>query len=400
MHYFDYNATSPILPEARAVWLEAVEKYFANPSSQHRLGLRAYNAITNAREELAFMVGCHPLDIVWTSGATESANMVIHHFYKTISSNKILWISPVEHPAVLEPAKYYFKDRLRYIPIDNNGEVSVDWIEANIKKENPGAVIVMAVNNETGVIQPFKKISEICKNNNIPYFCDATQWVGKLPVKELASCDYFCAGAHKFGGARGTGFLKCGSNSIRPLLHGGGQEEGRRSGTENVAGILAMVTALKVCEEKLKTILETRPSAGKDNHNKMCINQPKEKIAIREEFEKALTNAIPDLKIVGKCAQRIWNTVCLIMPGAGRNFRWVVKLDKSGFLVSSGSACASGKEKASYVLKAMGYSDSEASRGIRCSGGWETVRNDWIALKNAILSIYLEATHRNDNPIL
>ncbi len=386
MIYFDYNATTKILPEAKEAWIKAVDEYIGNPSSPHRLGSRAETALNNAREELAAMLGCHPLDIVWTSGATEAANTLFHHFYLKLTDNCNVWISPIEHPSVLEPARFYFKSRIRFIPVDKEGVVSVKWIRTNLGVEKPGLVVVMAANNETGVIQPFKEIATLCREYNVPFFCDAAQWIGKLPVKELAICDFLSASAHKFGGPRGVGFLKCGHN-ITPLILGGPQEEGRRAGTENVAGVISMIAALKVCEQLLARMLKP---VNSDDSTKSFVNQPEEKIAIRNEFEKGLLDAIPGLLIAGRNAQRLWNTTHLIMPQTACNVRWVVKLDKLGFAVSTGSACSSGKEKPSHVLKAMNYGDEQASRAIRCSSGFSTTKDEWMALKNAIVKVYTE----------
>ncbi|MGC8887607.1 MAG: cysteine desulfurase family protein [Verrucomicrobiia bacterium] len=322
MIYFDYNATAPLLPEAKAVWLDAVDRYFANPSSQHRLGSRAYKAISDAREELALKLGCHPLEIIWTGGATEAANTIINHFHKTLPETDCIWVSSIEHPAVMEPANLYFKGRVRFIPVDKDGVVSVDWIESNLKRERPGAIIVMAVNNESGVVQPFKKISAICSEHNIRYFCDASQWIGKLLINELACCEFLCAGAHKFGGPRGIGFLKSASPHLTPLLYGGGQEEGRRAGTENVPAILSMIAALNICEQRLS---ENIRSVDSLEHSEPQFNpeplQPSGKIALRKEFEEELLREIPEIKVVGNNSERIWNTVSLVMPDVGCNIR-------------------------------------------------------------------------------
>lgn len=381
MKYFDYNATYPILPEAKQKWLDAVERFAGNPSSQHRYGLRADTALSNAREDLAYLIGCHPLDIIWTSGATEACNTIIHHFYRTLPESKRIWISAIEHPAVMEPVKYYFKNRYSLIPVNKDGVVSVDWIFENLKKETPGAVAVMAVNNETGVIQPVKKIIEICRDFKIPYFCDASQWVGKLPIKWINECDYFCAGGHKFGAPAGTGFIKC-KGFIEPFILGGHQENGRRAGTENVAGIVGMVEAIKTLESVLA-------KAGVMWQADELI-QPEYQIESRKKFERKIEENIPDVQVVGKNVLRVWNTVMMIMPELNCKMRWVVKLDKLGFAVSTGSACSSGSEKPSYVLTGMGFSANEASRAIRCSGGWDTKEEDWIKLADAIIKVYAE----------
>ena len=222
----------------------------------------------------------------------------------------------------------------------------------------------MAANNETGVIQPWKDICEMCNENHIPYHCDASQWVGKLQLKDLGKCDFVTACGHKFGGPKGVGFLKISDHYTDfKFLQGGEQESGHRGGTENLPAVAAMVTAL---DEKIKNLEDT-------------INKQK---TWRNEFTDILTNNLPGVKIVAKDADRLWNTVSIILPQHD-NTRWVIRLDKLGFAVSTGSACATGKEGPSHVLAAMEYSSGEMSRVVRISGGWDTSRNAWRELGEA-----------------
>src|SRR5439155_25100621 len=174
-------------------------------------------------------------------------------------------------------------------------------------------------------------------------------------AKGLGDCDFVSGCAHKFGGPKGVGFLKCPAKGrMYPLLRGGKQEEGRRAGTENVAGVLAMLAALEVRQAAL---------AG-DGY--------KSRLACRTGFEEKLLENLPGSLIVGQGQDRLWNTVSAIMPEADSRQRWVVKLDKAGLAVSTGSACASGREEPSHVLAAMGFSPSHAARVLRFSSGWET----------------------------
>jgi cysteine desulfurase len=190
--------------------------------------------------------------------------------------------------------------------------------------------------------------------------------VGRLPALGLGKADFVSGCAHKFGGPQGVGFLVCPAN-MSPLLRGGPQEDLRRAGTENVAGVLAMIAALEECEAAMR--------AG-------AID---ERIKWRMCFENDLRAQLPEIAILGN--ERLWNTVTVIMPEqADCRRRWVVLLDKMGFAVSTGSACASGKEKPSHVLLAMGRSADEASRALRFSAGWQTTREDWNKLLNALVT--------------
>src|SRR5579859_6351947 len=208
MIYFDYNATAPVMREAREAWLNVTEKTGGNPSSMHQIGSQAAIALADAREKLAGYLGCHPLDIVWTSGATEANNMVMHHFAKKLPPTEEIWVSGIEHPCIDDSSKYYFGKRRRTIPVNHAGVIDIEWLTMELADKRPGLVTVMAANNETGVIQPWREILAICQAYEVPFFTDAVQWLGKMPAKELGDCDFVSGAAHKFGGPRGIGFLK------------------------------------------------------------------------------------------------------------------------------------------------------------------------------------------------
>ena len=373
MLYFDHNATTPVLPAARAAWLEATERFIGNPSSPHRLGQRADAALQSAREQLAGLLGCDAMDIVWTSGATESNNMVFYHLARSAPADADVWVSAIEHPCVLAAADLHFPKQARRIPVTRMGILDLEWLRNGLRKRKPALVAVMAANNETGVLQPWRDVLAMCHEAKVPFFCDAAQWVGKLPARGLGGCDYVSGCAHKFGGPKGVGFLKCPSGSrTTPLLVGGRQEDGRRAGTENVAGVLSMMAALAAREHSL--------AAG----------EHQSRVAWREVFERNLLERLPGSEIVGACAHRLWNTVSALMPEADCQQRWVVKLDKFGCAVSTGSACASGREEPSHVLAAMGRTAAEAGRVLRFSSGWETGEKDWEALLQGLLKVQAE----------
>jgi cysteine desulfurase len=374
MIYFDHNATTPLAPAAKRAWLEAAEEFPANPSSPHRMGARAEAALAKAREKLARFLGCDALDLVWTSGATESNNMVLHHFARTLSDEKEVWVSAIEHPCVLSPAQHHFGKKLRRIPVSAEGVVDLDWIEKRVSNgPQPALVAVMAANNETGVIQPWQTVLKLCHGFGVPFFCDAAQWIGKMPARDLGQCDWVSGCAHKFGGPKGVGFLKCASRgAVTPLIFGGEQEGGRRSGTENVAGVLAMIAALEECESG------------------MAAGLAAEREGWRKEFEARVVKRLPGCQIVGGSQPRLWNTVAALMPQANCQQRSVVKLDKAGFAVSTGSACSSGKEKPSHVLQAMRLPADASSRMLRFSSGWQTSKAEWEQLADAIFKVNSE----------
>ena len=338
---------------ARQAWLEAAEQFVANPSSPHRLGSRADTALEGARVRLADLLQCDAHQIVWTSGATEANNQVLHHFAGVLPSDATVLVSQLEHPSVVESAAHYFGGRVQSIPVSRDGVVNLNWLEETLALRHAGLVAGMAANNVTGVIQPWQQMAQICRRWGVPYFCDAVQWLGRESASELGLCDFISGCAHKIGGPRGIGFLKCPAQSIvKPLLFGGPQEEGRRAGTENVAGAMALVA-----------LFEQRQALSAEREGRRQL---------RDQFIQRLLIEVPEVQIVGGDQPRLWNTVAALLPGVDCRQRWVVRLDRLGLAVSTGSACSSGKEEPSRILMAMGYAPDEAGRVLRFSSGWET----------------------------
>ncbi len=391
MLYFDHNATSPLLPVARAAWLEATDQFPGNPSSQHRLGARADRALEDARQRLATILGCAAPDLVWTSGATESCNAVLCHAAATADAAggaaARVCVSALEHPAVRESAARAFGGRVDLIPATRDGTADLGWLADHLGRARPALVALMAANNETGVLQPWREAQAMCAARGVPFFCDATQWCGRLAAAGLGGCDFMAGSAHKFGGPRGLGFLKVpAAVAFTPWLVGGKQEAQRRAGTENVPAAVAAVAALAWCEEQI--------AAG----------GAEARMAVRTRFEQQLAAALPGLRINGTVTPppggpaRLWNTVSVIVPDAGDaadcRVRWVVKLDKAGFAVSTGSACASGSEAPSPVLTAMGLTAAEAARALRFSAGWLTPESAWDELAAALINLHRELAGR------
>jgi cysteine desulfurase len=363
--YFDHNATSPICGVARDAWLAACERFPANPASPHRLGTRAEAALETARQSAAEFLNCSPLDIVWTSGATEANNALFHH--ASIDANGPVWVSAIEHPSVLEAARTFCTDRVKLIPITSEGVVDLNWISENLNRARPALVAVMAANNETGILQPWQEILQLCDAREIPFACDAAQWIGKMPSAGLGRCDFVTGCAHKFGGPIGIGFMKVPAN-FRPFILGGGQEDGRRAGTQNVAATLSMMAAWQLREQQIAT--------GEHSIRERWRNR----------FIERVQRELPEFEVLGANVPRLWNTVSALMPEMEDcRRRWVVRLDKAGFAVSTGSACASGKEKPSHVTTAMGLAADKSDRMLRFSAGWETTREDWDALAEAVI---------------
>lgn len=364
MNYFDYNATHPLLPEARQAWLEAAGQYWANPSSVSGPASRARLHLAECREIWANHFRCRPENVVFTAGATEATNAILAHVARKAPAEARVLLSPFEHPAVIEPALAHFGGRVDFLPQDDAGAVDPGKAEALL--EGGGYVLgcLMAANNETGLLQPVARMAKLCQRHRCPLLVDAAQWIGKMPPAQELQADYLTISGHKFGGPRGSGVLilsDC-ATGFRGR-RGGGQEQGRHAGTENVEAISALTAALKA-----------QPSAGWKQSG-------------TDAFMTTLEGAI--YRVIGGHQARLPNTLSLLLPRY-RATRWLPRLEKHGYIVSTGAACATGKESPSHVLKALGLSDEEASRVIRISGGPETDEALWLGLRAALDTVLAE----------
>ncbi|MFH1497817.1 MAG: aminotransferase class V-fold PLP-dependent enzyme [Verrucomicrobiota bacterium] len=369
MPYFDHNATSPLAAVAREAWLRVNDEFWHNPSSPTRAGARARLQLNAARDALAALLRADAKQIVFNSGATEGAHAVLAHWATILPADATIAINPTEHPCVLAAATKYFPQRTTPLPLDADGVVTPAALEAALDAGAHG-VIVMAANNETGVIQPWAVLAERCRQRGAPYLCDATQWFGKLPADSFGATGGWVLGsAHKFGGARGNGFILAPADAIAGFhgFTGGEQENGHRAGTEDIAGIRALTAALFDCEQH-------------DMHLESA------RLLWREAFERAITTTLTGSIIIAAKAERLWNTVALIPPRHA-NTRWVARLDKLGYQVSTGSACATGKDGPSHVLAALGVDPLAAQRVVRISAGRETTAADWQELAAAFANV-------------
>jgi cysteine desulfurase len=361
--YLDYNATAPVKPrviEAMAVAL----REGGNPSSVHAAGRLARNAVEEARIRLAELLGAAPENIIFTSGGTEANNQAI---CTAVGIRRVL-ISAVEHDGVLAAANASGA-KVEEIPVNLDGLVDLEALDAMLAAgEGKTLVSIMLANNETGVIQPIAKLAEIAHAHGALLHCDAVQAPGKIAVDFAAlGADTMSMAAHKMGGPQGIGALIHRPGlEVRPLIAGGGQERGRRSGTENVAGIVA----LGVAAELAAGDVEKAPSIA----------------ALRDHLEAEVLKVSPDSTIFGVAAPRLPNTANFTMPGVAGETQ-VMAMDLAGYAISGGSACSSGKVKRSRVLVGMGASDADAVNAIRVSLGPTTSAEDiegflaaWTAL--------------------
>ncbi len=341
MIHLDHNASSPLRPAARAALLAALDEG-GNASSIHGLGRAAKRRLERARETLAMALGTTPGRIVWTSGGTEANALAL-------AGRRVL-ASAVEHPAVLaQPG--VVPERL---PVDGSGRVRLDGLDALVTRTGAAVVAVMAANNETGVIQPLEAVRAALPAG-VALHVDAVQAPGRLSLAPiLRVADSVALSAHKLGGPPGIGALVLGSEAeIRPLVAGGGQERGRRGGTENVpaaAGFGAAMAAIEPAE-------------------------PERMAALRDRLERGLLALWPNAVVVGAAAPRLPNTAALAFPGHAAA-TLVMALDLEGVAIGSGAACSSGKVGPSHVLAAMGLNDDIVTCTVRLSLGWSSTGAD------------------------
>jgi cysteine desulfurase len=357
MIYLDYNATTPIDKEVAEAMLPYIYGNYGNPSSTHELGSAAKEAVKTARGQVAELINCSPEEIIFTSGGSESNNMVIKGVYQTFKNkgNHII-TSQIEHPAVLNPCDYLQKSgcEISYLPVDQFGVVNISKLESMITDKTI-LVTIMHSNNETGSLQPIEEISQICRKHNVLFHTDASQSLGKVPIDVAAlGVDFLTIAGHKLYAPKGIGalYIKKGVE-IEPLIHGAGHESGRRAGTENIIFDVALGKACEIAKGKL---ISDEVKVLTD----YFYNQLKEKLG-------------DNIQLNGHPEKRLPNT--LNISFLGRNGHEVLG-GLSNVAASTGSACHSGNTAISPVLKAMGV-DEEAGRGaVRFSLGRYTTKDE------------------------
>ncbi|MFK5923298.1 MAG: cysteine desulfurase family protein [Verrucomicrobiota bacterium] len=373
-HYFDNNATTPVGEVARDVWLRATTEHWQNPSSLYRDAGMTRRLLEQGRCELADYFDVEEGSVVFTSGATEANNAVMDHAARVGAEGSLVVISAVEHPSVRESAiKSFGYERVRELAVDDMGCVGLSDLQQILAAEQVALVSVMAANNETGVIQPWQQIAALCRKQGVFYHCDAAQWIGKMELQALGECDFFSGSGHKFGGPKGVGFLCLGAAVVEGFRSqvGGPQEGGLRAGTEDYPGVAAMMAALR------------------ERQGELTVESRALRLRARGAFEKRVDKDLPEVGLVAQGAERLWNTVMLILPAAGpKNLKWLIRLDRLGFAVSTGSACSAGKGNPSHVMEAMGLDFDQMSRVLRISGGWQTKEEDWMALADALAEVW------------
>lgn len=375
MTYFDYNATTPVDKRVLEEMLPYFTEHFGNAASNtHAFGWYAQGAVEKARQQVAGFIGAEPNEIVFTSGSTEAVNIALKGVFEAYKSkgNHIITCQ-TEHKVVLDTCGYLEEHgaNITYLPVDREGRIDLDELKNSFTPQTI-LVAIMAANNETGVIQDLERISEITHSNNALFFSDTTQMAGKLPidVQELG-IDLCCISAHKLYGPKGIGALyvrrKAPRVSLIPLIHGGGHENGKRSGTLNIPGIVGLG---KACEIAQKEFWDNNSHISK----------------VRGYIEHQLLE-IPDLTINGSTRYRLYNTSNLYFPRL-KDGSSLFSHIKQAYAVSLGSACTSAKAEPSHVLQAMGLSKEESENCIRISLGIHNTLEEAREFSKCVLSFY------------
>jgi len=348
--YLDNNSTTAVLPEVMEEMLPYFAESFGNPSSIHICGRRALIVIRKSRERVAALLDCQPTEVVFTSGGTEGDNLALKGM---MSPGDHIIVSAIEHSAILGACAWLEHSgcEVTRVGVNGNGQVEPESVRRALRK-NTRMISIMMANNETGVLQLVEEIGKIAAEADVWFHTDAVQAAGKVPISvKSIGCDLLTISAHKFHGPQGAGalFVRRGT-PLRPQLHGGHQEKGRRPGTENVAGIAGLGRASEIARSGLSDGSMQRMGA------------------LRDRLEAAVVERVPKTRINGSGAPRVPNTTNILFEHVGGD-ALVMALDELGIAASRGAACTAGETDPSSVLMAMGLTGEQSRSSLRFSLG-------------------------------
>jgi len=386
MIFLDSAATTPVRREVLEAMWPLLTGDFGNPSSHHELGESAKRALDGARKSVAAVIGCRASDVVFTSGGTESDNLGIKGLALAAPRGRHIVTSAIEHEAVLESVGYLRRIHgfeVTVLPVDSAGLVDVRQAREALRPDTTLCTIMYA-NNEVGVVQEIAAIAELCREYSVPMHTDAVQAAGwlSLNLAELG-VDALSLSGHKLGAPKGIGVLIVkGRRSLEPVLHGGGQERGKRSGTENVAGAVGFAHALALAESDR-------------------VDRAARTALLRDDFVADVLARVPDAILTGplvaaarpsagtdpSAAHRLPNNASFCFPGTGGE-ALLLELGRAGIICSAGSACAVGSDEASHVLTAMGIDSEVAQTAVRFSLSGDTTAEQLATVAAEIESAY------------
>ena len=380
--YADYAGSSILSKEVKEYLLERIKNGpFANPNAIHKLGRTIMSGLTNSRNICAQNLNAGPEQIIFNSGSTEGVTTVFHSLLTSDSFKRTIIISAIEHPCVSNVAKF-FQEKMHFnlitIPVNQDGVIDYDNLKNVVisYKNDIALVSIMAANNETGVIQPIEKIAALLNEAKIPFLCDTTQYIGKIPFDFSASnIDYAVLSGHKIGALTGIGLLVAKDPAtLSPLLIGGGQENGLRGGTQNYIGIETFAVAINELSKKLK--------------NYSAINEQK------MAFEKKIKELFPAVVIIGENSPRLPGTTYISYPGLhGQAIQ--IELESQNIFVSTSSACSDNEMSTSKILKSMGINDVIGRGVIRISLNHDSSPHDYDEILKHLSSAYKKLSKLN-----
>lgn len=357
--YLDFNATTPLSDSVRTEvpqWLAQ----WGNPSSIHWAGRGPKALLRDARRQIGELVGAHALEIIFTAGGSEANNLALKGVFAPLltggSSRKQLIISSVEHPSIKKAAFALMKQGVQVdvVPVNRNGEINLE-VYQSLLSERTALVSVMFANNETGHVFPIERMAQMAHQAGALFHCDAVQALGKTPIDFNSwGVDLATLSGHKFYALKGCGVLYCRKGvSFESLIHGGGQERGRRAGTENVLAIASFGHMAAQASQ--------------------IVTRAEQMAELRDYFEQRVLVEISQTSVVGSSGRRLANTSMLIVEGVDGE-TLLMNMDVRGFAISTGAACSSGNPEPSPVLLAMGFSRVQAQSSLRFSLGWQTTQ--------------------------
>ncbi len=353
--YFDNSATTPVDPRVAEEMSCFVRECYGNPSSIHRTGREVRSAVEEARQQVADLLNATPDEVIFTGSGTEADNFALIGVFETFRNTPFhLITSKIEHPAILETCAYLEKRGadITYLDVDSDGSVCPELLKKALRPSTR-LVSIMTANNVIGTIQPIKELTQIAHDHGALFHTDAVQALGKIPLSILGAVDLLSVSAHKIYGPKGVGALYIRKGlKLEPLLHGGGQEAGRRSATENVPGIVGFGMAAGLCLDNM-------------------AREAAELVQLRELLIEGIFERIPHAYLIGHRYMRLPGHVSIGFAGQeGEAIKLLLALDEAGIAISAGSACSSGHAgEPSYVLQALGFDPLKARGGLRITLG-------------------------------
>ena len=376
MIYADYNGSAPLLPSVRDYLKKRIDTdIYANPNAIHSIGQKVFQGIEKCRDVIAGYMGCYPDQLYFNSGSSEGISHILFSVLEYAPKNKnVVITSPIEHVVIPKALKFYQERRgfkIENVEIDNNGMIRIESLEKILKlhAESIALVTIMAVNNETGVIQPYEQIAELCQKYKVEYFCDTTQLIGKGEFSfEKSGVDYAVCSGHKVGALTGTGFVMAKEPAkLKSHVFGSTQEKSLRGGTQNYIGVETLAIALSDFQA-----------------NKLKLENLKE---ARLKFEAEMKETFPELVILGSKVPRLAGTTLMSYPGIhGQAVQ--IELEAHDIFVTTSAACSDNQPETSAVLKAMNVNDDIGRGVIRISLSYTNGSKDYAVIANALKSSY------------